>query len=102
MGYGVWLHGEAVATGMVLAAQLAHARNDLTRDEVARIVNLIANYDLPTHIPPQMTSEQFLTHMRKDKKNKKGTIRFILPTQFGQCALVDDVSDDQVRELIEQ
>jgi 3-dehydroquinate synthase len=49
-----------------------------------------------------MTSEHFLLHMRKDKKNKKGTIRFILPTEFGQCALVDDVSDDQVRALIEQ
>ena len=36
------------------------------------------------------------------KKNKKGTIRFILPTEFGQCALVDDVSDEQVRALIEQ
>jgi len=102
MGYGVWLHGEAVATGMVLAAQLAHTRKDLNTDEVARIVDVITQYNLPTKIPNEMTSDQFLTHMRKDKKNKKGTIRFILPTQFGQCALVDDVSDDQVRALIEQ
>ncbi|WP_405598715.1 MULTISPECIES: 3-dehydroquinate synthase [unclassified Pseudoalteromonas] len=102
MGYGVWLHGEAVATGMVLAAKLANAREDLSADEVTRIIDVIAQYNLPTKIPTKMTSEQFLTHMRKDKKNKKGTIRFILPTQFGQCALVDDVSDDQVRDLIEQ
>ncbi|ALQ09402.1 MULTISPECIES: 3-dehydroquinate synthase [Pseudoalteromonas] len=102
MGYGIWLHGEAVATGMVLAAQLAHTRKDLSADEVARIIDVITQYNLPTKIPTEMTSEQFLTHMRKDKKNKKGTIRFILPTQFGQCALVDDVSDDQVRALIEQ
>ncbi|WP_372759910.1 3-dehydroquinate synthase [Pseudoalteromonas sp.] len=102
MGYGVWLHGEAVATGMVLAAKLAQSRGDLSSDDVARITQLIAQYNLPTAIPPQMTSEQFLLHMRKDKKNKKGTIRFILPTQFGQCALVDDVTDDQVRALIEQ
>ncbi|MBE0360507.1 MULTISPECIES: 3-dehydroquinate synthase [Pseudoalteromonas] len=102
MGYGVWLHGEAVATGMVLAAKLANAREDLSVDEVTRIIDVIAQYNLPTKIPTKMTSEQFLTHMRKDKKNKKGTIRFILPTQFGQCALVDDVSDDQVRDLIEQ
>ncbi|GAA59760.1 3-dehydroquinate synthase [Pseudoalteromonas sp. BSi20652] len=102
MGYGTWLHGEAVAIGMVLAAKLAHTRKDLSTTEVARIVDVIAQYNLPTKIPSVMTSEQFLTHMRKDKKNKKGTIRFILPTQFGQCALVDDVSDDQVRALIEQ
>jgi len=102
MGYGVWLHGEAVATGMVLAAKLAKTRQDLSASEVDRIIKLLELYNLPTEIPKQMTSEQFLTHMRKDKKNKKGTIRFILPTQFGQCALVDNVSDDQVRDLIEQ
>jgi len=102
MGYGVWLHGEAVATGMVLAAKLAHTRGDLSQTEVDRIVTLLKLYNLPTEIPSEMTAEQFLMHMRKDKKNKKGTIRFILPTQFGQCALVDDVSDDQVRALIEQ
>ncbi|TMO06564.1 3-dehydroquinate synthase [Pseudoalteromonas sp. S327] len=102
MGYGVWLHGEAVATGMVLAAKLAHTRGDLSQTEVDRIVTLLKLYNLPTEIPSEMTAEQFLMHMRKDKKNKKGTIRFILPTQFGQCALVDDVSDNQVRALIEQ
>jgi len=101
MGYGKWLHGEAVATGMVLASQLAHTRGDLTQQDVARIVDVIKQYNLPTEVPVGMTSEQFLLHMRKDKKNKKGTIRFILPTQFGQCALVDDVPDDQVRALIE-
>jgi len=101
MGYGKWLHGEAVATGMVLASQLAHTRGDLTQQDVARIVDVIKQYNLPTEVPADMTSEQFLLHMRKDKKNKKGTIRFILPTQFGQCALVDNVSDDQVRALIE-
>lgn len=101
MGYGKWLHGEAVATGMVLAAKLAKTRGDLTPEQVTRIVDLIARYDLPTTIPDNMTSEHFLHHMRKDKKNKKGTIRFILPTEFGQCALVDDVSDQHVRDLIE-
>jgi 3-dehydroquinate synthase len=101
MGYGKWLHGEAVATGMVLASRLANTRGDLTQQDVERIIAVIKQYNLPTEVPADMTSEQFLLHMRKDKKNKKGTIRFILPTQFGQCALVDDVSDDQVRALIE-
>jgi len=77
MGYGVWLHGEAVATGMVLAAKLAHTRGDLSQTEVDRIVTLLKLYNLPTEIPSEMTAEQFLMHMRKDKKNKKGTIRFI-------------------------
>jgi 3-dehydroquinate synthase len=68
MGYGVWLHGEAVATGMVLAAKLAHTRGDLSQTEVDRIVTLLKLYNLPTEIPSEMTAEQFLMHMRKDKK----------------------------------
>lgn len=71
MGYGVWLHGEAVATGMVLAAKLAHTRGDLSQDEVDRIVTLLKLYNLPTEIPTEMTAEQFLMHMRKDKKIKR-------------------------------
>jgi 3-dehydroquinate synthase len=47
-----------------------------------------------------MTSAQFIGHMRKDKKNQQGKIRFIVPTQLGQCALVDDVSDEAVSQLI--
>jgi 3-dehydroquinate synthase len=100
MGYGNWLHGEAVAAGMVLAVKLAHLRDALSGAEVARITALIANYSLPTEVPVDMTSEQFLHHMRKDKKNKQGRIRFIVPTSLGECALVDDVSDDTVRSLI--
>ena len=100
MGYGNWLHGEAVAAGMVLAARLAHKRRDLSQQEVERIEAVIAQYDLPVEAPDEMTCEQFLTHMRKDKKNKKGTIRFILPTKFGQCALVSDVTDQQVCDLL--
>ncbi|CAH9055086.1 3-dehydroquinate synthase [Pseudoalteromonas holothuriae] len=100
MGYGNWLHGEAVAVGMVLAVRLAALRDVLTGAEVARVEALIQSYQLPTVVPKQMSSEQFLFHMRKDKKNKQGRIRFIVPTSLGACALVDDVSDDTVSLLI--
>ncbi|WP_419149378.1 3-dehydroquinate synthase [Pseudoalteromonas 'SMAR'] len=100
MGYGNWLHGEAVAAGMMLAAKLAQHRGNLTAQQVDKIAQVLKRYDLPTAAPAQMTSQQFLQHMRKDKKNKQGKIRFILPTQLGQCALVDDVSDDAVETLI--
>ncbi|WP_440054381.1 3-dehydroquinate synthase [Pseudoalteromonas sp. T1lg65] len=100
MGYGNWLHGEAVAAGMVLAVKLAARRGDLTQQQVEQITKVIEKYDLPTLPPSQMNAEQFLSHMRKDKKNKQGRIRFILPTQLGRCALVDDVSDENVIELI--
>ncbi|MCF6436530.1 3-dehydroquinate synthase [Pseudoalteromonas sp. MMG022] len=100
MGYGNWLHGEAVAAGMMLAVKLAALRDALAGAEVARVEALIASYQLPTEVPTDMTAEQFLTHMRKDKKNKQGRIRFIVPTALGTCALVDDVSDDTVSLLI--
>ncbi|MFY8273705.1 3-dehydroquinate synthase [Pseudoalteromonas sp. SSDWG2] len=100
MGYGVWLHGEAVATGMVLAATLAHSRGDLTDAELARTVSLIKAYDLPTDVPAQMTFDDFMNHMRKDKKNKAGRIRFILPVQFGRCELVDDVTEGELQVLL--
>jgi 3-dehydroquinate synthase len=100
MGYGNWLHGEAVSAGMMLAAKLAYQRNTLSGSEVDRIATLLTLYDLPTTIPDNMTSVEFLHHMRKDKKNKQGRIRFIIPTKLGECALVDDVSDDAVSTLI--
>jgi len=100
MGYGNWLHGEAVAAGMMLALQLANRRGDISELELERVKTLITNYKLPTTPPDSMTSQQFLGHMRKDKKNQQGKIRFIVPKQLGQCALVDDVSDSEVSELI--
>ncbi len=100
MGYGVWLHGEAVAAGMVMAARLAHLRGDLVPAEVERIIRLLARFDLPTQPPAEMTLERFMFHMQKDKKNKKGTIRFVLPSSFGRCSLVDDVTEEQLSKLI--
>lgn len=99
-GYGNWLHGEAVAAGMVLALQLAEMRGAVTAQEVQEVVELIRDFELPTAAPESMTCADFLRHMRKDKKNQQGKIRFIVPTQIGQCALVDDVTDDMVAHLI--
>ena len=74
--------------------------NDKIIKEVDRIETLLSLYNLPVDIPDNMTSAEFLFHMRKDKKNKQGRIRFIVPTKLGNCALVDDVSDDAVSTLI--
>ena len=99
MGYGVWLHGEAVSAGMVMACELAKVRGDLSDSEVNRVINLLKAFDLPVKPPQEMTCEDFVFHMSKDKKNLKGTIRFILPTEFGQCAIVSDVTEQQLKSL---
>ncbi|KPV94144.1 3-dehydroquinate synthase [Pseudoalteromonas sp. P1-9] len=99
MGYGNWLHGEAVATGMVLASQLAYLKGKLSEAELKRIANLIAEFELPVSAPASMSCADFVKHMVKDKKNKQGVIRFIIPSKFGGCELVDDVTPQELEEL---
>ncbi len=99
MGYGVWLHGEAVATGMVLACQLSAQRGYINESDVERVISLLEVFNLPVKAPAEMTCEQFISHMQKDKKNKQGVIRFILPSSFGRCELVEDVTHTELSEL---
>ena len=100
MGYGQWLHGEAVAAGMMMACQLSEQRGKLKSAEVARVQELLERFDLPVSFPKDVTYDAFIKHMKKDKKNKQGTIRFILPKCFGQCELVSDVTLNELQELI--
>ena len=99
-GYGKWLHGEAVATGMVLAAKLAVAMNLLEVSELRRIEGLIAAFDLPIIAPQNMGFAEFIRHMRRDKKNIAGKLRFIIPTAIGQSEIRDDVTQDTLQEIL--
>ena len=99
-GYGVWLHGEAVATGMVLAAKLAVAMNLLEVSELRRMEKLITAFDLPVIAPQNMGFAEFMRHMRRDKKNIAGKLRFIIPTAIGQSEIRDDVTQDTLQEIL--
>ncbi|XQW84762.1 3-dehydroquinate synthase [Thalassotalea piscium] len=99
-GYGNWLHGEAVATGMVLAAKLAVAMNLLEASELRRIERLIAAFDLPLEAPNNMSFEHFLSHMKRDKKNMGGLLRFIVPTAIGQSEIRDDVTTEMLQQIL--
>ncbi|GAA0822912.1 3-dehydroquinate synthase [Colwellia asteriadis] len=99
-GYGNWLHGEAVATGMVLAAKLAVAMNLLEESEYRRIELLISAFDLPIKAPSNMGFNEFIQHMRRDKKNIAGTLRFIVPTAIGKSEIRDDVSQDLLQQIL--
>ncbi|WP_057830175.1 3-dehydroquinate synthase [Colwellia sp. TT2012] len=99
-GYGKWLHGEAVATGMVLAAKLAVAMNLLEVSELRRMEKLILAFDLPVIAPQDMGFTEFIRHMRRDKKNIAGKLRFIIPTAIGQSEIRDDVSQDTLQEIL--
>jgi 3-dehydroquinate synthase len=97
-GYGNWLHGEAVATGMVLAAKLALTMNLLEVSDLCRIESLIKAFDLPLIAPKTMGLDDFVRHMRRDKKNIGGKLRFIVPTAIGQSEIRDDVTVDMLQQ----
>jgi 3-dehydroquinate synthase len=86
MGYGVWLHGEAVACGMVLAADLSHRMGLMPASFTERLTALIVRAGLPVQ-PPCLGVERYLQLMRVDKKAEAGAIRFVLVEQLGRAGL---------------
>jgi 3-dehydroquinate synthase len=99
LGFGVWLHGEAVGCGMVMAAHLS-ARLGLVDDAlVARLTQLLARAGLPT-VGPKLGAEAYLHHMRVDKKAEAGDIRFVLIDRPGS-AIVRGAPDALVTDVIE-
>ena len=101
-GYGAWLHGEAVATGIVLACLVSEQKGWLDSSELRRVVDLLRAFDLPVEIPPGMGLAEFNGHMRHDKKVKEGRIRFILPQGIGRAVVTDDVTDDEISAAIDK
>ncbi|HJZ89902.1 MAG TPA: 3-dehydroquinate synthase [Gemmataceae bacterium] len=99
-GYTGWLHGEAVAAGMVCAARLSERRGLIQGEVTARMVELLRRFGLPTVRRAEWDPEALLTVMRRDKKSIAGRMRFILPTQLGRVAAFDDVPEAMVREVL--
>ncbi|MBI3821156.1 MAG: 3-dehydroquinate synthase [Planctomycetes bacterium] len=99
-GYAEWLHGEAVAAGMVCASRLAQRRGLIPSEISERQVRLLQAFSLPT-APKQWPVEDLLRTMRRDKKAVAGQMRFILPIGVGEVALVDDVPESDVRATLE-
>lgn len=100
LGYGEWLHGEAVATGMVLAAKLSVSMNLIEVSDLRRIEALLSAFDLPLNAPESMSFEQFMKHMRRDKKNLAGKLRFILPTAIGCSEIRADITEGMLQQIL--
>jgi len=92
VGYGGYLHGEAVAIGTCQAADLSRRMGWLSDADVARIITLLKNSRLPVHPPEQLNAERFLDLMAVDKKNVDGQIRLILLKQIGLATLPTGVN----------
>jgi 3-dehydroquinate synthase len=98
-GYGTWLHGEAVAAGMVMAAELSSVMGDLKKTEVSRVRDLLRRAGLPIR-GPALAPERLMELMALDKKAAKGKTRFVLLESIGRAALRGDVDEGRVREAI--
>lgn len=100
-GYGTYLHGEAVAVGMVAAARLAVQRRLMLREDYLRIKELIAKVGLPVEIPQGISAEEVLPKMYQDKKAFQNKLVFILPEAIGQAGIYQDVQDSEVLGLLQ-
>ena len=101
MGYGNWLHGEAVAAGMVMAAFLSQELGWLKPDEFDRTKQLIANANLPIN-PPDIPVDQFMGLMQSDKKSQGGHIHLILQKTIGDAILTSDYPEAALRKTLQQ
>jgi 3-dehydroquinate synthase len=99
-GYGSWLHGEAVAAGMVCASRLAEKLGRIGPDATARQVKLLTAFGLPVRANPAWPADALIDVMRRDKKAAAGKLRFVLPTKLGHVELVDGVPEELVREVV--
>jgi 3-dehydroquinate synthase len=101
LGYGSWLHGEAVAAGMVLAAELSARLGWLPQADVLRIRGLLEGCKLPTQPPKAMGAERWLSLMAVDKKVQGGQLRLVLLRGIGQAVVTADFDPVVLRRLLD-
>lgn len=99
-GYGQWLHGEAVAVGMVMAADLSQRLGWISAADAARARALIERTGLPVCPPDTMTAEQFIDLMSVDKKVQSGKIRFVLLRSLGDSVVESSIPADMLKQTL--
>ena len=99
MGYGNWLHGEAVGAGMVLAAQTSQRLGWIGEADVTRARALIRAAGLPD-VAPDLGLETWLDYMGHDKKVESGKLRFVLLKKIGEAVITGDVPRDVLSDVL--
>lgn len=100
LGHGTWLHGEAVAAGLVAAAELAAARGATDADVPARLRRLFEALELPTAIPPEADDAALFAALALDKKIAAGRLRFIGLRGVGNAEIWSDVEPEEIEHAI--
>ncbi|MDJ0832244.1 MAG: 3-dehydroquinate synthase [Gammaproteobacteria bacterium] len=102
MGYGNWLHGEAVAVGMVMATDLSVRHQWIEPSVKQRAIELIQRANLPVAAPAEMTVDQYMDIMAIDKKVDQGVIKFVLLRQLGEAFISGDYDKALLQQTLEQ
>lgn len=98
--YKGWLHGEAVAVGLVLAADFSMRCGMLSPDEVGRVRDLVKRLGLPVRAPTDMRPEDFLQLMQRDKKNRAGELRLVVLEALGKAKLISNPDLQLLRQSL--
>lgn len=99
-GYGKWLHGEAVAAGMVMAADLSWRLGNISQQDVQQLQQLLQDTALPTVPPAEMSNQQFIDLMQVDKKVLDGKLRLVLLERIGKAVVTSDFATDTLIETL--
>ncbi len=99
-GYGNWLHGEAVATGMVMAADLSCRTGRISARDAMRVKQLIGRFGLPVCPPASVSTGRMLELMKADKKSVDSGMRLVLLNRIGKAEIVEDFDDDKLHETL--
>ncbi|USE35318.1 3-dehydroquinate synthase [Endozoicomonas sp. SCSIO W0465] len=102
MGYGSWLHGEAVSAGMVMAADLSCREGNISREDVDGLVALLESVSLPVMPPAGISPERFLELMAVDKKVLDGQLRLVLLDAIGNAVVTDRFSHKNLMDSLQQ
>jgi 3-dehydroquinate synthase len=100
MGYGVWLHGEAVAAGTILAADLSQRMGWLSKEDYKRMHALLSAASLPLRAP-NLGVEKYLDLMQSDKKVADGKIRLVLQQGIGKAVITSDYDAEMLKQTLE-
>jgi len=98
-GYGEYLHGEAVAIGLVLATRLSVELGLLRTKEIERVETLLAAYQLPTRLRKPLETDQLMLAMQRDKKTRGGKLRFVSMKALGEAITSDEVDPKLIEEI---
>ncbi|PYJ12274.1 MAG: 3-dehydroquinate synthase [Verrucomicrobia bacterium] len=100
-GYRVFLHGEAVSLGIVVACDISVRKAGLSETEREWIVEALRAFELPTSLPPEFPREKILAAIRFDKKFQGGEVRFVVTPAIGSACVATDVTMEDIEQAID-